>query len=90
MSTSGRDAIEKVKENKYDIIFLDHMMPELDGIATLKLLKEKYNDLPPIIALTANSYGGLREKYISYGFNDYISKPINVKELSKMLDTYLK
>lgn len=90
MTTSGRDAIEKVKENKYDIIFLDHMMPELDGIATLKLLKEKYNDLPPIIALTANSYGGLREKYISYGFNDYISKPINVKELSKMLDTYLK
>ena len=90
MTTSGRDAIEKVKENKYDIIFLDHMMPELDGIATLKLLKEKYNDLPPIIALTANSYGGLREKYISYGFNDYISKPINVKELSKALDTYLK
>lgn len=90
MTTSGRDAIEKVKENKYDIIFLDHMMPELDGIATLKLLKEKYNDLPPIIALTANSYGGLREKYISYGFNDYISKPINVKELSKLLDAYLK
>ena len=90
MSTSGKEAIEKVKENKYDLIFLDHMMPDLDGIATLKLLKENYAVLPPIIALTANSYAGLKEKYISFGFNDYLSKPINVKELSKILDTYLK
>lgn len=88
-TTSGKECIELVKDNNYDIIFLDHMMPEMDGIETLNHLKELSIKLPPVIALTANSYAGLKEKYIDAGFNDYIAKPININELSKILSNYL-
>ena len=88
-TTSGKECIELVKDNNYDIIFLDHMMPEMDGIETLKHLKELSIKLPPVIALTANSYSGLKEKYIEAGFNDYIAKPININELNKILSNYL-
>ena len=74
---SGKEAIEKVKNNKYDLIFLDHMMPEMDGVATMKVLKTSGYYVPPVVALTANSYTGLKEKYIENGFSDYLSKPIN-------------
>jgi signal transduction histidine kinase/CheY-like chemotaxis protein len=86
---SGNECVEKVKENQkdkpYDIIFLDHMMPEMDGVATLKLLKSYGYNLPPIIALTANSYPGVRDKYIELGFTDYLAKPISYKELNKCM-----
>ena len=85
---SGNECINLVKQNNYDIIFLDHMMPELDGIATLKILKRSGCKLPPVIALTANSYTGLKDKYISEGFDDYLSKPINFKDLNKLLNRY--
>ena len=85
---SGTECLEMVKQKKYDLIFLDHMMPDLDGVATLKLLKQSGYYLPPVIALTANSYAGLKEKYISLGFSDYLSKPINIKELNKIINTY--
>ena len=77
-----------VEQKKYDLIFLDHMMPDLDGIQTMKLLKQSGYFLPPVIALTANSYTGLKEKYISAGFSDYLSKPINIKELNKIINKY--
>ena len=77
-----------IKQKKYDLIFLDHMMPDLDGVATLKLLKQSGYYLPPVIALTANSFAGLKEKYISLGFSDYLSKPINIKELNKIINTF--
>ena len=85
---SGKKCIEMVKQKKYDLIFLDHMMPDLDGIQTMRLLKQSGYFLPPVIALTANSYTGIREKYISEGFSDYLSKPINIKELNKIIDNY--
>lgn len=87
---SGREAIELVKDNKYDLIFLDHMMPSLDGIETLKILKDSGYSIPPVVALTANSYDGLKEKYISYGFYDYLSKPIDFKELNKLINRIFK
>ena len=80
--------MEKVKNAKYDLIFLDHMMPEMDGIATMKLLKESGYNIPPVIALTANSYTGLKEKYLEVGFSDYLSKPINFKELNKLINKF--
>lgn len=86
---SGKECVQLVKNNKYDMIFLDHMMPEMDGVATLNVLKE-LGDLPPIIALTANSYSGLKDAYIKDGFADYISKPINIKELNKLIVKYFK
>lgn len=84
-ATSGNECIEKVKNNKYDLIFLDHMMPELDGIATLNILKSSGYDIPPVIALTANSYTGIKEKYLEEGFNDYLAKPLNYKDLNKLM-----
>lgn len=85
---SGSECLEKVKNAKYDLIFLDHMMPEMDGIATMKLLKESGYNIPPVIALTANSYTGLKEKYLEVGFSDYLSKPINFKELNKLINKF--
>ena len=85
---SGKDCIEKVKSNKYDLIFLDHMMPEMDGVTTLKLLISSGYYIPPVIALTANSYAGLKERYKEDGFSDYLSKPINFKELNKLINRY--
>ena len=84
-ATSGKECIEKVEKNKYDIIFLDHMMPEMDGIVTLKELKKISSNIPPVIALTANSYTGIKEKYIEEGFNDFLAKPISVKELNRII-----
>ncbi len=80
---SGKECIDLVKNNNYDIILLDHMMPEMDGVATLKELISLGKPLPPIVALTANSYDGIRDRFISEGFADYISKPINFRELNK-------
>ncbi len=82
---NGKDCLEKVKEKKYDVIFLDHMMPEMDGITTLKLLKQSGYNIPPVIALTANSYSGIRDKYIKDGFYDFLAKPIVVKDLNKLI-----
>lgn len=86
--TNGKDCIEKVKNNRYDLIFLDHMMPEMDGVVTLKVMKSSEYYIPPVIALTANSYAGLKEKYKEDGFSDYLAKPINFKELNKLINIY--
>lgn len=85
---SGNECIEKVKTTKYDLIFLDHMMPEMDGIATLNILKSSKYSIPPVIALTANSYSGIKEKYLEEGFNGYLAKPINYKDLNRLMHEY--
>ncbi len=87
-ASSGRQCLDMVKQKKYDLIFLDHMMPDMDGIQTMRLLKKSGYFLPPVIALTANSYSGIKEKYVSEGFDDYLSKPINFKELNVMINKY--
>lgn len=89
---SGFQCLNDVKENKYNIIFLDHMMPEMDGIETLETLKKLENNLnkdTPVIALTANAISGAKEMYLSKGFDDYLSKPIDYKKLEKLLLKYL-
>ena len=85
-ASNGRDCIDLVKRNHYDIIFLDHMMPEMDGIQTLKNLKQSGYKIPPVVALTANYYSGLKEEYLAQGFTDYLSKPIEFKELNKIIN----
>jgi len=89
---SGLQAIELVKRNDYDIVFMDHMMPEMDGIETTSRIRsldgERFRDLP-IIALTANAVVGMREMFIKNGFNDFISKPIDVSKLDEMLDRWI-
>jgi signal transduction histidine kinase/CheY-like chemotaxis protein len=90
-AASGAEALEKMKNSVYDIVMLDHMMPEMDGIETLHKARE--NALIPqdctVIALTANAVVGARETYIEAGFDDYLSKPIEVKALENILGKYL-
>ncbi len=88
---SGEDCLELLKTNRYDIIFLDHKMPGMDGIETLNAAHELDGPsrLAKYVALTANSGSTLREEYISKGFNDYLPKPIKADALRKILSRYL-
>ena len=89
---SGRQCLERVKTTRYDVIFLDHMMPEMDGIETLqnmKLLTDNLNEEVPVIMLTANAIVGAKEEYMQAGFTDYLTKPIQETELLEMLLKYL-
>lgn len=89
---SGVACIELFKKKYYDLIFLDHMMPEKDGIETLKEMKacaDTPNQKTPVICLTANAISGMREMYIEAGFDDYLTKPIDTVKLENMLLEYL-
>ncbi len=90
---SGIECLKKLKEEEYDVILLDHMMPEMDGIQTLEKIrelekKEKRNPTP-VIALTANALSDAKEKYLEAGFDNYLSKPIEGKLLEEMLKEYM-
>lgn len=82
---SGFECLEKVKNNHYDIIFMDIMMPDMDGVQAFQKLREIPNFSIPIIALTADEKDGAREKYLGLGFNGYISKPIDLTALKKII-----
>lgn len=87
---SGQACLDILRSNHVDVVFLDHMMPGMDGIETLhKIREEKLCDNVPIIMLTANAIAGDREKYIEEGFNDFLSKPIIVDKLNAMVMKYL-
>ena len=89
---SGKAALEKVKENCYDIIFIDHRMPEMDGIETLHAMQSMADNKSkgkPCIALTANAISGVKKIYLNEGFNDYLSKPVNPEKLEDMIRRYL-
>ena len=89
---SGQEALALVGQNTYDLIFLDHKMPGMDGIETLKKMKELDNNLSsaaPVIALTSNTTPNAREEYINDGFKDYLSKPFKPEELEDMLFYYI-
>ena len=90
--SSGAETITALEKQKYDIVFLDHMMPEMDGIETLEKIKaSRIIDIQgtPIIALTANAVSGARERYLNAGFDDYLTKPIRYDKLEKMILKYL-
>ena len=89
---SGMSALKKMAEKQYDLIFMDQMMPSLDGIQTLKLSKDMEENKSmnaPMIVLTANAIAGAREMFIKEGFTNYLSKPIDTVALEKMLMEYL-
>ncbi len=88
---SGMECLEKIAKNRYDIIFLDHMMPEMDGIETLERMRKQDtpNTATPVIILTANAVVGAKEMYLEKGFADYLSKPIRRDDLIDMLCRYL-
>ena len=89
---SGKEALEYVKNNKYDLILMDHMMPEMDGVETFKLIRETNghpNIKTPVVVLTANAIQGASDEYLKEGFDDYLSKPVKGNALEEMLIKYL-
>jgi signal transduction histidine kinase/CheY-like chemotaxis protein/HPt (histidine-containing phosphotransfer) domain-containing protein len=87
---SGAEAVEKIKKGRsYDIIFMDHMMPEMDGVETVKAIRELgYTN--PIIALTANVIGGQAELFLKNGFDGFIAKPINIHQMNSVLNKFIR
>ena len=91
-ANSGAEGLAMMLDKKYDVVFLDHMMPEKDGIQTLHELKARPDDPnleTPMICLTANAISGAREQYLAAGFDDYLTKPIDSSKLEEMLMAYL-
>lgn len=89
---SGASTLNMVKKKRYDLIYLDHMMPEMDGIETLHAmdsLEGNMNTETPVIVLTANAVAGSREMYIREGFTDYMTKPVSYRMLRESLLRYL-
>ncbi len=91
-AVSGAEALELVKQKKYDIVFLDHRMPGMDGIQTFHAMEELEGNLckeSPVIALTANAISGSREMYLTEGFTAYMSKPVDPVKLEELIMSYL-
>lgn len=89
---SGREAVAKINSEYYDLVFMDHMMPEMDGVDTTKMIRgqgDAYSRELPIVALTANAVNGAKEMFLESGFNDFISKPIQLPQLEKILAEWL-
>ena len=90
-ATSGKMALDLIAKNKYDIIFMDHMMPEMDGVDTTRIIRRlhpSYNDTP-IIALTANAVGDVKNMFIQEGMNDFVAKPIEIRTIVKTIKKWL-
>ena len=85
---SGPEAIELVRTDRYDLIFMDHMMPDMDGVETVEIIRRDCGEngtAPVVIALTANAMEGMRERFLKCGFQDFIAKPLDRVELNKLL-----
>ena len=90
---SGREAIRKFREKDYDLIFMDHMMPEMDGVEAMKLIKADASENGrkiSVIALTANAVSGAREMFIREGFDGFIAKPINIADFERVVSRVLE
>ncbi len=88
----GYEGISMMENVPYDLIFMDHMMPGMDGIETIRTFREKglrINADTPVVALTANAIRGMRETFMASGFRDYLSKPVEIEELERVLKTFL-
>jgi CheY-like chemotaxis protein len=89
---SGGEAVELVRENDFDLVLMDHMMPEMDGMEAVRRIRElegeRFRTLP-IIALSANAVSGMRELFLQGGFNDFLSKPIEITKLDALLGKWI-
>ncbi len=85
---SGRECLDHIRQKHYDLIFLDHMMPEMDGMETMQHMEEMEDNLckdTPVIMLTANAITGAKEQYLEAGFDDFLSKPIDQVKLERLM-----
>jgi len=92
VATSGKECLEKLDNSRYDMIFMDHMMPEMDGVETAHKIRAKagsYYQNVPIVALTANAIGGAREMFLEEGFQEYVAKPIEMSHMERVLRKYI-
>jgi CheY-like chemotaxis protein len=93
---SGKEAIEKIRQAKikYDVVFMDHMMPEMDGLEATRIIRSQigtdYAKTVPIVALTANALTGNEDMFIDHGFNAFISKPIDIMRLDAILNQFVR
>ena len=90
----GKDAIKAVRSNRYDLVFIDHKMPDMDGVEAIRQIRAYCNEDPyyrdiPIIALAANAINDTKEMFLKYGFNGYLSKPIDTAELNSILGKWI-
>jgi PAS domain S-box-containing protein len=90
MAQNGLEAIEKYKPGSFDLILMDIQMPEMDGVTATQILKNKYEDLPPVIALTANAFEGDREKYLEMGMDEYLAKPVKGEDLKNIIEKVIQ
>ncbi|MCL2230699.1 MAG: ATP-binding protein [Treponema sp.] len=92
---SGKKAIEMIKQKDYDLIFMDHMMPEMDGIEATEQIRawerenRKGEKTLPIVMLTANAISGMREMYLQKGSNDFLAKPIDINKMNEIIDRWI-
>jgi len=94
MCKSGPMAIEAIKANRYDIVFMDHLMPGMDGVETTEHIRrlgveDGYFADVPIVALTANAVHGMHEFFLENGFSDFMSKPVDVVRLNSILEKWI-
>ena len=92
LARSGKEAIELLKDQDIDVVFMDHMMPEMDGIEAAKIIRRiggEYGKNLPIVALTANAVNDAKELFISNGFQEFIAKPISIKRVDSVLRRWL-
>ncbi|MBR4183990.1 MAG: response regulator, partial [Lachnospiraceae bacterium] len=85
---SGKESIRKYRDNDYDIVFMDHMMPEMDGVEAMQKIKAVAADMDKkavVVALTANAVSGAREMFINEGFDGFIAKPINITDFERVV-----
>jgi PAS domain S-box-containing protein len=94
--TTGAASIELFKKNKYDLVFMDHMMPGMDGIEAAAAIRawekehaQEYQTETPVIALTANAVSGMKEMFLSRGFNDYLAKPVEMLKMHQILENWI-
>jgi CheY-like chemotaxis protein len=89
-ASNGFEAIDKIRDGGvYDIVFMDHMMPEMDGIEAVKKIRE-LGYTQPVVALTANAVVGQSEVFLENGFDGFISKPIDVRQLNAVLKKFIR
>jgi signal transduction histidine kinase/DNA-binding response OmpR family regulator/HPt (histidine-containing phosphotransfer) domain-containing protein len=93
---SGQEAVDRIRaeEVRYDLVFMDHMMPGMDGVEAVRIIRNEINSeyarIIPIVVLTANAIVGNREMFLNSGFNDFVSKPIDIKQLDMVLNQWIR
>lgn len=89
MVNNGKELLNDLNTNSYDIILMDIQMPEMDGIEAMQKIRNDFKELPPIVALSANALEGDEQKYMEKGFDGYMAKPITTDALKRFLAQYL-